>query len=533
MTGFEGLGLNAELLKAINEMGWAEPTPIQTEAIPAGIAGRDVFAQAQTGTGKTGTYSLTIMMRTESGSQKPTSIVLAPTRELATQVENEIYKLSKYTGHRSIAIYGGASINKQTYGLRKGVDVVVGTPGRVKDMINRGILDLSNITEVVLDEADRMLDMGFADELDFIMDSVPKERHTLLFSATMAKEIKKIAFNRMQDPMEISVSRDEPVSDLVTQYWVSVSRNIKIERLESIINNGRPKTLVFCQTKKMVDMLADILSRTTKTGTLHGDMPQAKRERTIRDFRNNRFQVLIATDVAARGLDINNIDLVVNYDIPMDSESYLHRIGRTGRAGKEGIAVSFVTNKEEYLIRRYEKETGKKIQKIRSDEIPSAGTMVIEEWERSAPRDRERSVPRDRERSASRDRDDRKPRDVRRTERPAPAPVIAKPVITTNDDGMKMMVLQINLGRDDGLGRSDISDLVRKVGKLDDGRIGNIGLGRSRSYVEVSETDSSRTMELLSEHRHKKKDILMEPAPQKEKFKEKSKKPRGKTGRKQ
>ncbi|HKM09556.1 MAG TPA: DEAD/DEAH box helicase [Candidatus Methanomethylophilaceae archaeon] len=525
MTGFEGLGLNAELLKAINEMGWAEPTPIQTEAIPAGIMGRDIFAQAQTGTGKTGTYSLTIMMRTEAGAQKPTSIVLAPTRELATQVENEIYKLSRYTGHRSIAIYGGASINKQTYGLRKGVDIVVGTPGRVKDMINRGILDLSNITEVVLDEADRMLDMGFADELNYIMDAVPKERHILLFSATMANEIKKIAFKRMQDPMEISVSRDEPVSDLVTQYWISVSRNVKIERLESLVKNGRPKTLVFCQTKRMVDMLADILSRTTNTGTLHGDMPQAKRERTIRDFRNNRFQVLIATDVAARGLDINNIDLVVNYDIPMDSESYLHRIGRTGRAGKEGIAVSFATNKEEYLIRRYERETGKKIQKARSDDIPSAGTMVIEEWEKSAPRGRDRAP--------SRDRDDSRPRDSRRTERPASIPVPAKPVITTNEDGMKMMVLQINLGRDDGLGRSDISELVQKVGKLDDGRIGNIGLGRSRSYVEVNENDSGRTMELLSEHRHKKKEILMEPAPQKEKQKEKSRKPREKAGRKQ
>ena len=168
MTGFEDLGLDVTLLKAISDMGWNLPTPIQTEAVPAGLAGRDIFAQAQTGTGKTGTYALIIMGRTESGSKKPTSLVLAPTRELATQVENEIYKLSKYTGHRSISIYGGASIGDQTYGLRKGVDIVVGTPGRLKDMITRGALDLSEITEVVLDEADRMLDMGFADELDFI-----------------------------------------------------------------------------------------------------------------------------------------------------------------------------------------------------------------------------------------------------------------------------------------------------------------------------------------------------------------------------
>ncbi len=499
MTGFEDLGLDVTLLKAISDMGWNMPTPIQTEAVPAGLAGRDIFAQAQTGTGKTGTYALIIMGRTESGSKKPTSLVLAPTRELATQVENEIYKLSKYTGHRSISIYGGASIGDQTYGLRKGVDIVVGTPGRLKDMITRGALDLSEITEVVLDEADRMLDMGFADELDFIMDAVPKDRHTLLFSATMAESIKRIAFNRMQDPMEISVSRDEPVSDLVTQYWVPMSRGAKMERLESILTNGCPKTVVFCQTKKMVDTLADEMYQRIKVGTLHGDMPQAKRERTIRSFRNNRFQVLIATDVAARGLDINNIDLVVNFDVPMDSENYLHRIGRTGRAGKEGIAVSFVTKQEEYHIRQYERETGKKILKVRADEIPSAGTMVIEDQVR-APAKAQRqfaTVP------------------INESKKPV------RPVIATTEDGKKMVVLQINLGRDDGFSKTQISDLVKRVGKLEDVFVGNVGLGRSKSFIEIREDRSDRTMATMSEYRHKKKEVLMEPADKKAKYQEK------------
>ncbi|MFA6802413.1 MAG: DEAD/DEAH box helicase [Candidatus Methanomethylophilaceae archaeon] len=505
MTGFEDLGLDVTLLKAISDMGWNLPTPIQTEAVPAGLAGRDIFAQAQTGTGKTGTYALIIMGRTESGSKKPTSLVLAPTRELATQVENEIYKLSKYTGHRSISIYGGASIGDQTYGLRKGVDIVVGTPGRLKDMITRGALDLSEITEVVLDEADRMLDMGFADELDFIMDAVPKDRHTLLFSATMAESIKRIAFKRMQDPMEISVSRDEPVSDLVTQYWIPMSRGAKMERLESILTNGCPKTVVFCQTKKMVDTLADEMYQRIKVGTLHGDMPQAKRERTIRSFRNNRFQVLIATDVAARGLDINNIDLVVNYDLPMDSENYLHRIGRTGRAGKEGIAVSFVTKQEEYHIRQYERETGKKILKVRADEMPSAGTMVIEDQVR-APAKAQRqfaTVPIN---------DMKKP---------------VRPVIATTEDGKKMVVLQINLGRDDGFSKTQISDLVKRVGKLEDVFVGNVGLGRSKSFIEIREDRSDRTMATMSEYLHKKKEVLMEPADKKPKYQEKKHKSYG------
>jgi len=497
--------LDVTLLKAISDMGWNLPTPIQTEAVPAGLAGRDIFAQAQTGTGKTGTYALIIMGRTESGSKKPTSLVLAPTRELATQVENEIYKLSKYTGHRSISIYGGASIGDQTYGLRKGVDIVVGTPGRLKDMITRGALDLSEITEVVLDEADRMLDMGFADELDFIMDAVPKDRHTLLFSATMAESIKRIAFNRMQDPMEISVSRDEPVSDLVTQYWIPMSRGAKMERLESILTNGCPKTVVFCQTKKMVDTLADEMYQRIKVGTLHGDMPQAKRERTIRSFRNNRFQALIATDVAARGLDINNIDLVVNYDVPMDSENYLHRIGRTGRAGKEGIAVSFVTKQEEYHIRQYERETGKKILKVRADEMPSAGTMVIEDQVR-APAKAQRqfaTVP------------------INDTKKPV------RPVIATTEDGKKMVVLQINLGRDDGFSKTQISDLVKRVGKLEDVFVGNVGLGRSKSFIEIREDRSDRTMATMSEYLHKKKEVLMEPADKKPKYQEKKHKSYG------
>ncbi len=410
MSTFKELGLEDSLASAVEEMGWTEPTPVQVVAIPAGLEGRDIFAQAQTGTGKTGTYALTVMSRIPSGGQKPSAIVLVPTRELANQVEREVYKLSRYTHHKSIAIYGGASINDQMWKLRKGTDIVVGTPGRVKDMINRGCLDLDSITELVLDEADRMLDMGFADELDYILEEMPAEKQTLLFSATMAPEIKEIAFGRMKDPLELLVSKDEPVSDLTTQYYVQVARAGKIGRTEFVLRNGNPKTIIFCQTKRMVDELKEGLSAEFKVDAIHGDMPQARREKVIRSFRNNRFQALVATDVAARGLDVKDIDVVINYDVPPDPETYVHRIGRTGRAGKEGVAIAFITKNEDRRVRMYERETGKPIHKIRIEEMEPIEREHIEVFEDERPPRRDGDTRSRREGRPRRGRDDRSSR---------------------------------------------------------------------------------------------------------------------------
>lgn len=480
MTSFEDLGIQDKLVNAIHDMGWSEPTPIQAESVPAGLTGRDIFAQAQTGTGKTGAYAMIVMGRVPTGCRKPAALILAPTRELANQVDEEIYKLSKYTHHRSVAIYGGASINDQVYKLRRGIDIVVGTPGRVKDLMMRGSLDLSAVTEVVLDEADRMLDMGFSEELDFIMDAVPKERQTLLLSATMANEIKRLSMRFMKDPLEIMVSKDEPCSDLTAQYYVQVSRGGKRERLEMILENGNPKTIVFCQTKKMVDMLMEDLSYRYKVDSIHGDMPQAKREKVMRNYRNDKFNVLIATDVAARGLDVNNIEIVVNYDVPPDAETYLHRIGRTGRAGREGVAISFVTKMEDNRIRMYERETGKRIQKIRLEDMAPierrpVETMVVEE-------------------------------------KPAVVKVKTVPPKETKD---RMVAIQVNLGRDDGLGRVQVSEFIKSNANIADNLVGRVGLGNSMSYVEIDGDCLEAVVGLISECRFKDKKVFVQMAPSK------------------
>lgn len=479
MTNFTDLGLNVKILKAIGDMGWTEPTPVQIEAIPVGIEGRDILAQAQTGTGKTATYGTIIMERIAPGMKKPSAIILCPTRELAAQVEEELYKLSSYTRHRSVAIYGGSSYSAQFANLKRGTDIVAGTPGRVKDLIEKGVLDVTCIKEAVLDEADRMLDMGFEEEVNFIMDSLPKERHTMLFSATMADEIMRMGGRFMIDPLEVRVSKDEPCSDLVTQYFIPVSRGGKHERLEMILSCNSPKTIVFCQTKKMVDELFEELSEKYKVGELHGDMPQMKREKVIRNFKSDRFQALIATDVAARGIDVNNIDVVVNYDVPSDPEVYLHRIGRTGRAGKEGIAISFVTKMEDNRVRMYERETGKRIHKMRMEDLISimSGNLA---------------------------------------QAPVPEVKVVKVIPSkTETERQEMVALQINLGKEDGYGRVQISDIVKKSAKLTDDLVGRVGLGSTTSYVEIKGDYAEMTLKALSNKNLNGKRISVQIAPNK------------------
>jgi ATP-dependent RNA helicase DeaD len=571
MVTFNELGIGDKLVKAVEDMGWTEPTPVQVSAVPAGLNGRDVFAQAQTGTGKTGAYALPVMGRITTGGRIPAAIILAPTRELAVQIDAEIYKLSKYTNHRSVAIYGGASISDQIYKLKRGTDIIVGTPGRVKDMIERKELILSEISEVVLDEADRMLDMGFAEELDFIMDKVPKERQTLLFSATMSREIKQMSMRFMVDPLEILVSRDEPCSDLTAQYYVQVSRGGKHEKLDFVVSNGNPKTIVFCQTKKMVDELFDDLSDKYKVGAIHGDLRQNQREKVIRNFRSDRIQILIATDVAARGLDVNNVDLVINYDVPVDSETYLHRIGRTGRAGKEGIAISFVTKMEDRRVGMYERAVGKRIGRVRVEEMPPIEHVFSEvAFEEESPRKRERKAERssrsdryserssgrssDRysERSSDRpeksgDREVRGDRETReyppktvtraekffaeskaegrfekpersseRSEAVSDRPVVREAIPKEKKSrSRETVVLQINLGRDDGVGRAHIQEFVLDNSTLADGTVGRIGLGNSSSYFEIPENKAEAAIDSITGRTYGQKKVFVQIAPKK------------------
>jgi ATP-dependent RNA helicase DeaD len=363
MTTFTDLQISDEIIRAMEGMGWVEPTPVQMAVIPEGLKGGDLFAQAQTGTGKTGTYGTIVLERTRAGARAPSTLVLVPTRELANQVHEELDKLSSFTGHKSIPIYGGVGIEPQIARLKKGMDIVVATPGRIRDLMDRKDLDLSKISIVVLDEADRMLDMGFARDLDHILSRVPKRRQTMLFSATMSPDIRKLAMGQMVDPQEILVSRDEPVLDLTKQYSIVTERIVKNDALTTILDKDRPKAIVFCNAKHRADRLAKrLVAQGYRSGTIHGNVAQNKREKVLKGFKDGSIRILVATDVAARGLDIEDVDLVVNFDVPNDHDTYIHRIGRTGRAGAEGMAISFFMPEEMQLIRDFERRTGKPIE---------------------------------------------------------------------------------------------------------------------------------------------------------------------------
>jgi len=290
------------------------------------------------------------------------ALVLVPTRELANQVSEELSKLARFTGHKCIPIYGGVGIWPQVEKLKMGTDIAVATPGRARDLIDRNNLNLSKISIVVLDEADRMLDMGFSKDLNYILSKVPRKRQSLLFSATMSPDIRHLAMRQMVNPREILVSKDEPVLDLTKQYYVMAERDAKRDALCTILDKDSPKAIVFCHTKRRVDQLTKkLLAYDYLAGAIHGDIAQNKREKVIKGFKDSSIRVLVATDVAARGLDINAVDCVINFDAPVNPETYVHRIGRTGRAGMEGTAVSMFTAEERHMIKDIETKTGKPI----------------------------------------------------------------------------------------------------------------------------------------------------------------------------
>ena len=372
---FEDLGISKDVLKAVRSVGWSAPTPVQAAAIPVGLEGADLLAQAQTGTGKTGTFGSIILSRTKSGSSDPTSLVLVPTRELASQVSEEMERLSEYSGHVCIPIYGGVNIETQAKQLKKGADAVIATPGRLKDLIERKMIKLDSVEIVVLDEADRMLDMGFAPSVNMILSRITKDRQTMMFSATMPEEVMKMAVKHMYDHREILVSKDEPTLDLTEQFYIMTNRDSKRDELVHLIEDGYPKMMVFCRTKRKVDYLTRKLKRDEyNVEGIHGDIGQNKRERVIKDFAGDKLQVLIASDVASRGLDIDGVDVVVNYDIPVDPETYIHRIGRTGRAGKTGKAITFVTSDDIKGLNTIEKTVAKKI-----TELPWTSSLYTED----------------------------------------------------------------------------------------------------------------------------------------------------------
>ena len=444
-------------------MGFEEPTPVQVETIPMLLNGRDVIAQAQPGTGKTAAFGIPIVQAIDRPGRTPSALILCPTRELAVQVSEEIKRLAVFKGLNTLAIYGGASIEHQFEALERG-----GTPGRIIDHIQRRTIDLSGVRYMVLDEADRMLDMGFIEDIDYILSRVPKERQTMLFSATILPEIRRMGERHMQRPAVVSVSEDDIVLPNTKQMYFAIGRKNKIWALCRVLDKARPKAIVFAQTKHMVDIIEQCLtSYGYPAAAIHGDLTQARREKVLSDFRSGRIMVLIATDVAARGLDIEGVTHVINYDIPDSPETYVHRIGRTGRAGKEGRAITFVSADEMHLLDAIEKFTEQKLKQI---EVPSAKG-------RSAGQVRE--------------------------------------VLDFDEmaDIFGMVRFQLSLGRKDVPSVMDISDFVARTARVNDITVGHIDIGDDQTVVEIHKDVAMKVLRALRQSKYHGRKFEVKPLP--------------------
>ena len=351
---FDELQLDERILRAVTDMGFEATTPIQAQAIPVQLEGRDVIGQAQTGTGKTAAFGIPLLQKINPKSRKLQAIALCPTRELAIQVAEEVRRLAQHMkGIKVLPIYGGQDIVRQIRGLREGVQIVIGTPGRVMDHMRRETMKCDNVQTVILDEADEMLNMGFLEDMETILTQLPEDRQTVMFSATMPMAIQEIARKFQQNPVNVKVVKKELTVPKVTQYYYEVKPKTKVEVMCRLLDMYAPKlSVAFCNTKKQVDELVqELQGRGYFAEGLHGDLKQEQRDRVMNSFRNGATEILVATDVAARGIDVDDVGAVFNYDIPQDDEYYVHRIGRTGRAGKGGIAFSFVVGKEVYKLR--------------------------------------------------------------------------------------------------------------------------------------------------------------------------------------
>ena len=372
---FQDLGISREVLKAVEGLGFEKPSPIQASAIPVLMEGHDVVGQSRTGSGKTAAFAIPAIEICAPKDRSVQVLILCPTRELATQVADEVHKLSAHKhGIHAVPIYGGASYERQFHELRKGVQIVIGTPGRIMDHLERGTLVLDSLKMAVLDEADRMLDMGFRDDIEKILRTTPAERQTVFFSATVSKQIRELINRHSKDPKSVKIEQKELTVPTVEQWFYEVPQRMKFEALQRLVDfHGFKLGIVFCNTQRMVDELADhLVAQGFSADRLHGGISQAQRTRVMDKFKKAEFEFLVATDVAGRGIDVDELELVVNYDLPYDVEDYVHRIGRTGRAGRKGMAVTFVTGRDIYKIQHIERFTR---MKIRRGTLPTANEV--------------------------------------------------------------------------------------------------------------------------------------------------------------
>lgn len=547
---FNELSLSEEIQKAIDEMGFTEASPIQSQAIPYILEGRDVIGQAQTGTGKTAAFGIPALEAIDASDKSVQTVVMCPTRELALQVSLEFKKLAKYKkGVNILAVYGGESIEKQISNLKRGVQVVIGTPGRIMDHLERKTLKFDRVKMIVLDEADEMLNMGFREDIESILSKMPEQKQTIFFSATMAKPILALTKKFQVNPHIVKVTKDELTMPSIEQIYYEVRGSNKMEVMARIIDLHSLKLmLVFCNTKKKVDEVVDDLNALGhKAEGIHGDLKQNQRNLVMSKFRHGHVNILVATDVAARGIDVDNVDAVINYDLPLDDEYYVHRIGRTGRAGKSGKAFTFVTAKETYRLRELQAFTKVKIQKgemptakelaeykkvkfleklktsIESENLTKQELMIAEfefeglsiqqiaaallkmvipeEKPRSESRER---LPREREERGERmergDRGDRSGFEPRKRER------------RSNSGGGKMVRLFINVGKMDRIRPGDIVGALTGETGITGDIIGPIDIYDKFSFVEIPEDNVQTVLDGMADNQIKGRKINIEVA---------------------
>ncbi len=541
---FADLGLDKRVLKALSDVGYERPSPIQAATIPPLLEGRHVVGLAQTGTGKTAAFAVPILSRLDPKQKAPQALVLAPTRELALQVSEAFERYAAHMpGVSVLPVYGGQGYGVQLSALRRGVHIIVGTPGRIMDHLDKGTLDLTQLRFLVLDEADEMLKMGFAEDVETILADTPEDKHVALFSATMPSAIKRIAKKYLNDAVEITVESKTQTATRVTQRYLEVSHFQKLDALTRILEvENFEGMIVFARTKQATEQLAERLrARGFSATAINGDVPQAVRERTINQLRDAKLDILVATDVAARGLDVERVSHVVNFDIPTDTESYVHRIGRTGRAGRTGDAISFVTPRERHLLRAIEKATRQKltlvplpsvddVNETRVAKFNEAITKALASDQVSRFRDlvseyeREHNVPATDIAAAlavmARDGEPlllepepepaRKPR-----ERPDRGPVRdrdsrpARPRRGQSD--VPLATYRIAVGKRHKVEPRQIVGAIANEGKLSRGDFGHIDIRADHSLVELPASLSSETLSALSRTRISGKLIGLTP----------------------
>ncbi|WP_298776667.1 DEAD/DEAH box helicase [uncultured Shewanella sp.] len=526
---FRELGLTEPLLRALDELGYEKPTPIQSESIHPLMEGKDILGQAQTGTGKTGAFALPLLNSIDPTTNAPQILVLAPTRELAVQVAEAFGSYSKFMkGLHVLPIYGGQSMQQQLNALRRGPQIIVGTPGRVMDHMRRGTLKLATLKAMVLDEADEMLKMGFIDDIEWILEHTPKERQLALFSATMPEQIKRVANKYLDNPVHIKIASSQTTVESIEQRFVQVSQHNKLEALVRVLEvENTEGIIIFVRTRNSCVELAEKLeARGYASSPLHGDMNQQARERAVEQLKRGKLDILIATDVAARGLDVERIGHVVNYDIPYDTEAYVHRIGRTGRAGRNGMAILFVTHREMRMLRTIERATKSRIAPMN---VPSPETVterrlsrlgeqvsniidndsldfmkgavaqlcqqlevdtdilaaaLLQQVQKERPLQLPAITERQRDNRDSRNERGSRDRNRRGESRPTPTNLGTADPLKDNPD-VKMCRYLIDVGRDNGVGVGNIVGAVANEANIDSRYIGQIQLFDQMTAIDL------------------------------------------------